>query len=209
MVAKALGAAMKKPSARDVALLLADIQAVRFGRFRLKDGRESPFYVDLRGVIGFPEALRRLGSWLAAAAKEIPHDCIAAIPYAGLPLGVAMSLAADKPLVYARKEAKNYGTERTVEGRFSPGQVALVVDDVITTGGAKLEAIAPLRATGLVVHHVLVVVDRRVGTENALAAEGIELRCLVTMRVLLRELREVGFLTSADYETSLRFLEGS
>ncbi|MCX8071501.1 MAG: orotate phosphoribosyltransferase [Candidatus Binatia bacterium] len=197
---------MTAPTARDVAELLAEIAALRFGRFRLKDGRESPYYVDLRGIVGFPRALRKVGEWLAAAAAPIAYDHIAGVPYAGIPLGVSMSLAAEKSLVYARKEAKSYGTERTVEGRFQAGERALVVDDVLTSGGAKFEALAPLRQAGLVVTDVLVVVDREEQGRVALQQVGVTSHHLITISELLREFLEMGLVTAADYESARRFL---
>ncbi|GBD25731.1 Orotate phosphoribosyltransferase [bacterium HR30] len=197
---------MTRPAARDVAELLAQIGALRFGRFRLKDGRESPFYIDLRGIIAFPRVLRKVGEWLSAVATPLHYDCIAAIPYAGIPLGVAMALAADKPLVYARKEAKDYGTERRVEGHFRRGDRALVVDDVLTSGAAKVEALAPLRDVGLVVTDVLVIVDREEGGAELLRHSGITSHRLITVREVLREFRNLGLVTSSDYDSALRFL---
>lgn len=201
--------AMTQLDTRKVAELLGEIAALRFGRFRLKDGRESPFYVDLRGIIGSPRALRTVGIWLADAAAHLRYDCIAGVPYAGIPLGVAMALAADKPLVYARKEAKSYGTEQQVEGRFRIGDRALVVDDVLTSGTAKLEALGPLRAVGLVVTDILVVVDREEGGTDLLRQQGIEVHRLVSIHELLRDLLELGFVTNADYDSAIRFLTQS
>src|SRR5262245_34648687 len=132
--------------------------ALSFGDYKLKDGRRSPFYLDLRGLISNPELLEGVGVALAERARTIPHDRIAAIPYAGLPIGIAMALAAKRPLIYPRKEAKSYGTGRVIEGEFRRGERVLLVDDVITSGGSKVEAIAPLRTAGLVVEDVLVVV---------------------------------------------------
>ncbi|GIW42988.1 MAG: orotate phosphoribosyltransferase [Candidatus Binatia bacterium] len=206
-LAQAFSQPMSPPSRRDVAAVLAEIGAVRFGNFRLKDGRESPFYVDLRGIIGFPRSLRKVGEWLADAAQALNYDCIAAIPYAGIPLGVAMALAADRPLVYPRKEPKAYGTERLVEGRFSPGQCALVVDDVLTSGTAKLEALMPLRQAGLIVRNVLVVVDRQERGASVLQHEGISVHHLITIRQLLDELRTMDLVTALDYERACRFIE--
>ncbi len=197
---------MTRPSTREVAELLGEIAALRFGSFRLKDGRQSPFYVDLRGIIAFPRMLRKVGEWLLSAAEPLHYDCLAAIPYAGIPLAVAMALAADKPLVYPRKEAKTYGTERQIEGYFQPGSHALVVDDVLTSGTAKLEALALLRSAGLVVTDILVVVDREEGGAGVLEQQGIRSHRLITVRELLRELLDMGMVTTTDYDSAVRFL---
>lgn len=189
-----------------VARELHRIGAVRFGRFTLKDGRESPFYVDLRILIARPASLRLVAAAMVERAREIPHACLAAIPYAGLPLGIAMSLASDTPLVYPRKEAKDYGTKKRVEGVFEAGDRALVIDDVITSGGAKVEAIAPLREAGLVVEDVLVVVDREESGAQVLESAGLRLHSVLKISEALRALVADGALAEDDARRALAFI---
>src|SRR5262249_43989690 len=141
--------ARAEPEPAALALHLHRIGAVRFGSFVLKDRSTSPFYVDLRVVIGHPDVLRAIAHAMLQPAATLQHDCLGVIPYAGLRSAVAIARESGRPLVYPRKEVKAYGTQRQVEGVFKPGDRALVIDDVITTGGAKVEAIAPLRAAGL------------------------------------------------------------
>ena len=192
----------------ELARELHRISAIRFGDFVLKDGSHSPFYVDLRVLIGHPGVLRRVARALLSCARRIQYDCLAGIPYAGLPLGVAMSLESGRPLVFPRKEAKSYGTQRQVEGVFTAGDRALVVDDVVTSGGAKLEAIAPLRAAGLVVEDIVVVVDREQSGTPALAAAGLRLHSVFTISVLLEHLRVAGAISKHDAERASAFLRG-
>ena len=190
----------------DLARELHRIGAVRFGDFVLKDGRHSPFYIDLRVLIAQPPVLRRVARGLLRVAGTLRYDCFAGIPYAGLPLGVAMALESGRPLVYPRKEAKTYGTQRLVEGVFKAGDRALVIDDVITTGGAKLEAIAPLRAAGLVVEDVLVVVDREQAGAEALAEAGMRLHSVLKVRTLLAHLRQAGAVSAEEIDRALAFV---
>lgn len=194
------------PSAQSLALELHRIGAVRFGDFVLKDGRHSPFYVDLRVLIAHPVVLRQVAQAMLACTAVLRFDCLAGIPYAGLPIAVAMSLESGRPLVYPRKETKAYGTRRQVEGVFHPGDRALVIDDVITTGGAKLEAIAPLREAGLVIEDILVVVDREQAGAEALAAAGLRLHSVLKVHDLLDQLHRASVISSEDLDRARRFL---
>jgi uridine monophosphate synthetase len=123
-----------------------------------------------------------------------------------VPLAVAMSLIAERPMIYARKEAKDYGTKRMIEGEYRAGERALMVDDVITSGGAKLEALAPFTSAGLVVEDVLVVVDREESGAAALRAAGLRLHSVLQVRTLLGHLRAQHVVNSVDVDRALDFL---
>jgi uridine monophosphate synthetase len=192
---------------QSLTLDLHRIGAVRFGDFVLKDGRHSPFYIDLRLLVGHAAVLRRVAQAMLACAAALQFDCLAGIPYAGLPIAVAMSLESGRPLVYPRKEAKAYGTRRQVEGVFQPGDRALVIDDVITSGGAKLEAIVPLREAGLVVEDILVLVDREPAGAQALAAAGLRLHSVLKVRALLDDLHEAGAIGEQELARARQFLD--
>jgi orotate phosphoribosyltransferase len=88
----------------------------------------------------------------------------------------AGSLASGLPFLIVRKEAKEYGTSNRVEGAYEEGETVCVVEDVVTSGGALLEAIRALRAAGLTVRTAVCIVDREEGGPEALDAEGVELR---------------------------------
>ena len=197
------------PLEKELSRLLYDIGAVRFGSFVLKDGRTSPFYLDLRVLVSHPNALARVGRALVRSAEPLAFDRIAGLPYAGLPLAVAMSLIGGTPLSYPRKEAKGYGTQRLIEGEFNAGERALVVDDVITSGGAKLEALEPLRAAGLVVEDVLVVVDRGDRGAQALAEAGVRLHSAITIQALLRHLLDIGSISEEQVARARSFVSGA
>lgn len=191
---------------RELSRELFRIGAIRFGSFVLKDGRESPFYLDLRILVSYPTSLARVGRALARRAEALRYDRIAGIPYAGLPIAVAMSLVNQRPIVYPRKEAKSYGTRKAIEGEFAEGETALVVDDVITSGGAKLEAIEQLRSAGLRVDDVLVVVDRSRRHGNPLASAGLRLHSVLRVEPLLGSLRDEGLIDRVGHDRSLEFL---
>jgi uridine monophosphate synthetase len=194
---------------RELSALLYRVGAVRFGEFTLKDGRLSPFYLDLRILVSHPDALARVARAMTQRAEPLRYDRLAGIPYAGLPIAVAMSLVGGRPLVYPRKERKEYGTRQPVEGEFERGERALVIDDVITSGGAKIEAVAPLKEAGLLVEDVLVVVDREDRGAAVLAEAGLRVHSVLKVRDLLAHLRESGAVAEADVQRALDFLAES
>lgn len=192
--------------ARELSALLHRIGVVRFGDFTLKDGRQSPFYLDMRVLISHPAALARVARAMLQRAADLRYDRIAGLPYAGLPIAVAMALIAERPMIYVRKEAKDYGTRKLIEGEYAPGERALMVDDVVTSGGAKLDAVAPFRDAGLVVEDVLVIVDRSDGGGAALTAAGLRLHSVLDVRTLLAELGAAGAVPATDVDRALAFL---
>jgi len=180
-----------------LALGLFEAGCVQFGRFKLKSGIISPIYLDLRLLVSDPVTLWKTAGALAEIIRGLPgpdgqptrpqltFNRIGAIPYAALPLGVALSLTIDRPMIYPRKEVKTYGTSRPIEGRFEAGEKILLLDDLITSGDSKLEAIAPLEDAGLVVEDILVVIDREQGGAAVLAKHGYRLHSLLTMHEML------------------------
>jgi uridine monophosphate synthetase len=122
---------------------------------------------------------------MAGLLAALSFDRIASIPYGGLPIGQAVALESGKPLLYPRREAKDYGTKKLIEGTYSAGETVVVLDDLITTGGSKLEAVAPLRDAGLKIRDVVVLVDREQGGKAELAARGLTLHSVLTLSRLL------------------------
>ncbi len=178
-------AAASLPLVEQIALGLHDLGAVRFGDFTLKSGKKSPLYVDLRLLVSDPRLMRLVAKAMSALLAGLPFDRLAAIPYGGLPIGQAVSLESGKPLIYPRREAKNYGTKKLIEGAWSAGETVVVIDDLVTTGGSKLEAIAPLSEAGLAAKDVVVLIDREQGGRDELASHGLSLRAVLTLSQLL------------------------
>jgi uridine monophosphate synthetase len=85
------------------------------------------------------------------------------------------------PLIYPRREEKGYGTRRRIEGQFKAGERVVLIDDIITDGASKLEAIAPLEEAGLVVKDLVILVDREQGGRELLAARGYTLHAVLTI----------------------------
>ncbi|VVB99732.1 Orotate phosphoribosyltransferase [uncultured archaeon] len=192
-----------------LAIALHEIGAVKFGLFTLKSGLKSPIYIDLRVLISFPETLKMVGMALCEKAEEegLEFDVIAGIPFAAIAIATAVSLERKWRMVFPRKEVKDYGTRASVEGRYKAGETALVIDDLITTGASKFEAIAPLEKEGLRVKDVLVLVDREQGGRAELLKEGYRLHSVFTAKQLLEILNRHKKIDQLIYESAKSYFE--
>ena len=148
------------------------------GDFLLRSGRRSSYYLDKYRFSTRPDLLRALGAAIAAAVSEFEPEAIrlAAPELGAVPLAAAASLASDLPFVIVRGAVKDHGTGNRIEGVFEPGERVCLVEDVVTAGGAALEAVEVLRAAGLDVSTVVCVVDREEGGADALARAAVRLR---------------------------------
>jgi uridine monophosphate synthetase len=186
---------------------LFEAGCVKFGNFTLASGKQSPIYVDLRRVISNPILLHQAASAYASLASALKFDCLAAVPYAALPVTAAVALEMNRPMIYPRKEAKAHGTGQMVEGAFEKGQIALAIEDVITSGGSILTAIKTLEENGLVVKDVIVLVDRNQGGHQAMANGGYNLHAVLTIDEIVESLRAAGSLDAGMYQTVKAYLE--
>jgi uridine monophosphate synthetase len=185
---------------------LTAIQALKFGEFRLKSGVLSPFYVDLRGIIAHPPILQAIAHRILAVLRPLRFDRIAGIPYAGLPIATAVSLAGNLPLLYARKEAKDHGIRRVIEGAFAPGETVVPIDDVITDGASKFEAAAPLLEAGLTVRDFAIFLDREQGGADKLKEKGYALHSALRISEVLTYLRDVDRLSPDQHARCMDFI---
>jgi orotate phosphoribosyltransferase len=145
------------------------------GDFVLRSGRRSRYYLDKYRFETRPDILAALGRRIAAAVD--PEAVRLAGPELGaVALAAAASLASGLPFVIVRKAAKDYGTSNRLEGVYEEGEIVCLVEDVVTSGGALLEAVEALREAGLVVKNAVCVVDREEGGAEALAERGVALR---------------------------------
>jgi orotate phosphoribosyltransferase len=158
------------------------------GDFLLRSGRRSKYYLDKYRFETRPDLLRPLGVAIAAAirAHEPEADRIAGPELGAVALAAAGSLESGLPFVIVRKEAKEYGTSNQLEGVFAEGECVCLVEDVVTTGGAALEAVSVLRSAGLRVSNAICVVDREEGGVDAFARQAVRLWPLFRASELLQ-----------------------
>ena len=165
---------------------LHDIGAIKFGTFTLKSGLVSPFYIDLRPIVSYPDVLKQLSELLHRELTTIEeYDYICGVPYSGLSFASATSVANNIPMLIKRKERKKYGTKRLVEGSQKPGDQIVLIEDVVSSGASLLETIEDLKTEQLGVAGILVVIDREQGGTELLRAEGFNVTSLFTVNQLL------------------------
>jgi uridine monophosphate synthetase len=207
-VSACVGPATLLTTKEELTLALHDLGCIRFGEFTLVSGQRSPIYLDLRLLVSSPALLRKAAQAYVEILRTLSFDRLAAIPYAALPIGTAVSLEMDVPLVYPRKEVKGYGTRKGIEGHFEQGERVVVLDDLITTGGSKLGAISPLEQAGVRVEDVVVLVDREQGGAEELAEQGHRLHAVLGLREMLTILTEHGRISLEQRDEVLAFLAG-
>ena len=195
-----------EPDLEQFALSLYEIGAVRLGQFKLHSGRVSPIYLDLRMLVSHPETLRMATAVYTTILADLEYDLLAAAPMAGLPLGTALCLALNQPLIYPRKTAKSYGTGKGIEGAYQIGETAVIIDDLITSGDSVLQAIAALKAGGLQVNDAVVLIDRQQGGMENLRQAGYQPHAAMTIRQILTILESHQRITARDTARVLQSL---
>jgi orotate phosphoribosyltransferase len=157
------------------------------GDFVLRSGKRSRYYLDKYRFETRPDLLSAIGDRIAAAVREHEPEAVrlAAPVLGGVVLAASASLVCGLPFVMVRDAAKEYGTANRIEGAFEPGECVCLVEDIVTSGGALIEAIAAVRDAGLVVRSAVCVIDREEGGADALARHAVRLRPLFRAGELL------------------------
>jgi len=192
---------------------LWNLGAFEFGDFTVgRTAVGSPIYINPRKIIGHPEHLARAALVIHEEITTLqgmrhpeihPFDLVAAVPLGGLHIATAYSLAAKVPMVYMHPGRG----ESAIEGVYTPGQTAIIMDDLVTGGGSIAETAEALREAGLIVRDAFVLVDRQQGARQRLKRMGINMRAALTLEVILNALRFNGHIEDAWYRRSLHYLE--
>jgi orotate phosphoribosyltransferase len=156
-------------------------RALLRGRFTLRSGATSDRYFDKYRVSCDPDLLAATAAGLADLARDADPaaERIIAPELGAVPLAAALSLSIAIPFAIVRGTAKSHGTASRIEGPVRAGERALLVEDVVTSGGAALDALQVARDAGLHLEHAQRVLDRDGGGRQALAAEGVTLHALL------------------------------
>ena len=156
------------------------------GTFRLRSGAESTEYFDKYRFEADPQLLRTVADALVPLVPP-SVDLLAGLELGGVPIATLLAQQTGHSIRFVRKAAKPYGTAAQVEGGPVTQCRVLIVEDVVTSGGAVIDAVRALRALGAEITDALCVVDREAGGAKALAAEGVRLQALFTYRDLVGE----------------------
>lgn len=185
--------------------------SLKFGTFKLASGILSPYYVDLRLIPSNPEAFQRT---VAMYRSVLEPDLIkrtqrlAGVPTAGIAYAAVVALTLSKPFLYVRKEQKEHGREKRIEGLLQPGDRVVVLDDVVTTGKSVLEAADAIRAEGGIVDDAVVLLDRQQGAEANLRRNQVHLHSFTTMRRIADELLSLGTIDERQHDEIVGQISG-
>ena len=187
----------------DLILFLFDKNAIKIGNFTLSSGRKSRFYLDLRILQSYPLYFRKTISLL----KTLIHsqiglesfDYLCSVPTSGTVFGSALSYELFKPHIYVRKDLKNYGTQKKIEGALEPNSKILFVDDVITTGQSILTALESL-SNNSVVSGVVVLIDRQQGSQNLFDQFTLKIKSAITIHRIIDILNDNARINKNEYD---------
>lgn len=162
-------------------------QSLRFGDFTLASGKKASFYLDCRQLTLHPQGANQVGAGMLELLGDQLPAAIGGMAIGADPITAAtITLAGQRGLnlkgFIVRKEAKQHGMGRQVEGPVVPGEMVVIVEDVVTSGGSALAAVEAARQFGLKVERVLAVIDRLEGGREAIEAAGLTLQTLLTVR---------------------------
>jgi orotate phosphoribosyltransferase len=201
-------------TARTTAGILMDIEAILFrpeDPFTFTSGRSSPVYVDCRKIISFP---RERGQLMDMAVETIERDIgdidvVAGGETAGIPFAAWIAERLDKPMIYVRKKPKGFGRNAQIEGTFAEGARVLLVEDLATDGGSKLNFVDAIRTAGGQIAHTFVIFHYGIFEHGiaALREHGIALHALATWWDALAVAEERGYLTGTALAEVRSFLD--
>lgn len=163
--------------------------------FKLASGLTSPFYIDCRSLMAHPGARRLVAQLAYDVLRPVNVDCLGGLEIGAISIATSISDYAfsaqprrEWRTFVVRKQAKDHGLGKLIEGVIGSGDQAVIVDDVLTSGGSLLKAVAAARSAGLAVTHALVIVDRKEQDgRQKVEREGLTLLSLLTIEDLMKE----------------------
>uniref|UniRef100_A0A668V2F1 Uridine 5'-monophosphate synthase n=1 Tax=Oreochromis aureus TaxID=47969 RepID=A0A668V2F1_OREAU len=190
-------------------LKLHDENGVKFGEYKLKSGLLAPIYIDLRVLVSHPALTNQVTTLIYERVQEegLQFHSVCGAPYTALPLATVICSRHELPMVIRRKEAKDYGTKRLVEGSLRQGDTCLIIEDTVTSGTSILETAEVLCKEGLKVTDAVVLMDREQGGVEMLASKGIKLHPIISISQLLRVLQAAERIDAQTAQSVHKFIQ--
>ncbi|GAB6024028.1 orotidine-5'-phosphate decarboxylase [Chamberlinius hualienensis] len=186
---------------------LHEIEAVCFGEFTLKNGIQSPVYIDLRLALDLPKVMDKIAEliWAHVAKIATKIDVICGVPSRANSLAMCLSLHSGIPMIYLTEDITNYGCRKLIQGRHVPGRQCLVLEDVLVNGESTMKTVEILRDSG----YVVVVLDSQQGGKANIENEGLKVLSIVTVTKLL-EILHLSWLVDGETRTNyLKFIDST
>lgn len=205
-----------REGARLVSRMLLETEAVRFNAetpFIFTAGWASPVYIDCRKLIAFPRVRRKIVELAdETIGREVgfeSFDCVAGGETAGIPYAAWIADRLMLPMQYIRKKPKGFGRMAQIEGMLNEGDRVLLVEDLTSDGGSKINFAEAIRSAGARVDHAFVVFYYDIFPHAAanLARAAVELHYLATWRDVLAAARESGYFATATLDAVEAFLD--
>ena len=136
-------------------------------------------------------------------------DIVCGVPYTALPIATVVSVKNSIPMVMRRKEAKDYGTKKLIEGQFKEGDNCLIVEDVVTSGSSILETVKDLKNSGIKCSDAIVLLNREQGGEKLLSENGIKMHALLSLTQLMQFLKEANCVNESVVEKVKIYLQNT
>jgi uridine monophosphate synthetase len=185
------------------------INAIKFGNFKMKSGLMTPVYIDLRVLVSSPQVLKEIANEYVNILNKLSFKRMIGLPYTALPIVANIAAINNKPWIYMRKEVKDYGTKRAIEGAYKEGEKVVMIDDMITNGLSKVETLKPLEELGLKVKDIVVLVDREQGGRDHLEKMGYNFYNVFTLAEWLKVLFQYKKITKTKYEEVIAYLNAN
>jgi orotate phosphoribosyltransferase len=170
---------------KDLIHLLKECKAIQFGRFVLTSGAISDYYIDIKKASTNPKILTKIAELMAEYTEG--YDILAGMELGAVPLVVALSLKTNIPYAIVRKEKREHGTSKQIEGAEINGKRVLIIEDVTTSGGSVIKTIKIIRENKGIVDEVIAIVDRESGAEEKLRNVDVSFIPLISISDILKK----------------------
>ena len=184
---------------KEFSAFLYEKKIIRFGDFTLASGKKSPYYIDLRLVPSYPiqyrKVIKGLQNIIAEDVGLESFHSLVSVPTGGLVVAASLAIEIVKPIIYVRKETKEHGTGKSVEGVTCQDMKLLMIEDVVTSGGSVIKAIKSIKEEKMTVTDAYAIVDRMEGATEALLVEDVKLHSLLTIKQIAESLYEQKLIT--------------